>query len=336
MRPLVSFLTCWQVNLLAWLAVMAFARPPLAISILVGGALVLVPLGRQLVRITTCEPPLVVTKLCDYLQLPAGWLLVTSCLLPQGGWAAAFAMPWFVMTLLCASEGAWRIVRSRWSMDAVLAKRTAMLFLAIGGGWAVVSRAGLRPMQFSDSIVLLTAVHFHYAGFLLPILTARVASTWPRWPGALLVLAVLAGVPLVGVGITFSPLVEVGAAIMLTAACIGVALGQLQMAAFTRSPHELVLLLISSISLLTAMALAAVYAMGEFTGAAYLTIETMIATHGVANSLGFAGCGIFAWRAAIKNVPKRDAGDSTSTQERRSTPLKQNQRSHAQTPVSKP
>ena len=50
-----------------------------------------------------------------------------------------------------------------------------LVYLAVGGVWTVIARAGLRPLGFPDLIVLLTAVHFHYAGFALPVLAGLVA-----------------------------------------------------------------------------------------------------------------------------------------------------------------
>jgi len=55
-----------------------------------------------------------------------------------------------------------------------------------------------------------------------------------------------------------------------------------------------VLTLVASLSLVSAMALGAVYAVGEFTGNRWLDIPTMIRTHGAFNAFGFAACGIAA------------------------------------------
>ena len=63
-------------------------------------------------------------------------------------------------------------------------------------------RAGLRPLGFPDLIVLLTAVHFHYAGFALPVLTGLVARVLGGPAAGAACLGVIAGVPLVAIGIT--------------------------------------------------------------------------------------------------------------------------------------
>jgi hypothetical protein len=52
-----------------------------------------------------------------------------------------------------------------------------MLYLPIGGAWLVASRLGIQPLGFGDTIVLLTAVHFHFAGFAAPVLAGLAGRT---------------------------------------------------------------------------------------------------------------------------------------------------------------
>jgi hypothetical protein len=238
-----------------------------------------------------------ILRIVRWLQTPAAMLLAASFLLDQGAPAAALAAPWLGVTLLVAAAGGLELWRCGWRLDARAAFIAAMLFLPVGGGWAVISRAGLRPQDFSHAIVLLTAVHFHYAGFVLPVLAGLTVRGGTSTAGRerLMLAAIIAGVPLVGVGISLSPQIEVAAAFLLSAGCVLLAARQLQVAAAARDPTTLALLGISSLALLSAMALAAVYAAGEFTGRQPLSIPTMIRTHGLANAIGFATCGLAGW-----------------------------------------
>jgi hypothetical protein len=102
-------------------------------------------------------------------------------------------------------------------------------------------------------------------------------------------------VPLVGVGIAISPLLEVVAAFLLVVACLGLALIQMRVAVSKRQPTVSTLLLMSGISLLAGMILAAIYAVGEYREDRLLEIEQMIPLHGAANAWGFALCGLLAW-----------------------------------------
>ena len=106
---------------------------------------------------------------------------------------------------------------------------------------------------------------------------------------------ILAAVPLVAIGITWSPLIEVLSAIVLAAACMTLAGLQLRIALSSRRAVRLTLLALSSMSLATAMPLAAAYAVSEYYGLAILDIPAMVIYHGLTNAFGFALCGLWAW-----------------------------------------
>ena len=61
------------------------------------------------------------------------------------------------------------------------------------------------------------------------------------------------------------------------------------------------------VALIAALALAAVYAVGEFTGQRLIDIPTMVRTHGAFNAFGFAACGIAAGLVG-KRADQRGAG----------------------------
>src|SRR5258705_449888 len=71
-----------------------------------------------------------------------------------------------------------------------------LVFLLVGGLWATASRAAMRPLGFDDTVVLLTANHFHYAGFIVPIVAGLAGRRLPGRLGDLTALGVIAGVPL--------------------------------------------------------------------------------------------------------------------------------------------
>jgi hypothetical protein len=103
------------------------------------------------------------------------------------------------------------------------------------------------------------------------------------------------GVPLVGVGITLSPALEVISALVLTIACTALAIQHWRLAFQCDHPTVLMLFAVSALSLLTAMALAAVYAIGHYLGTQWLDIPAMVPLHGLTNAIGFALCGLLAW-----------------------------------------
>ncbi|MCB0704738.1 MAG: YndJ family transporter [Saprospiraceae bacterium] len=80
----------------------------------------------------------------------------------------------------------------------------ALLYLLIAGMWLFAERAGFRPLGFDPLINLLTAIHFHFAGFLLTGLAALYTRNFPSHSDIYFNLALLGGAPLVATGITIT------------------------------------------------------------------------------------------------------------------------------------
>ena len=141
-----------------------------------------------------------------------------------------------------------------------------------------------------NEIIDLTAVHFHFAGFVLPAVALIVHAFAPRRLSETVAWGAVCATPLTAVGILVSPAIElVGAsAVALT----GMTLAILQWRIGWRAKPWL---LVSSASLLVSMPLALVYAVGEFTSTAWLTIPAMLRTHGALNAFGFALPAVIGW-----------------------------------------
>ncbi len=180
-----------------------------------------------------------------------------------------------------------------------------LLYLTVGAVWMLFNRLGYGPLGFGQTIVALTAVHFHYAGFAAPILAGlagrQIARARPAlWPMFRLVAAgVIAGIALVATGITlarYTPVVEVAAALIFAASLLMLSmLVLLAVVPTTRGRLAQLLLVISAASLVVTMLLAATYALGNFMGVPLIGIPRMVQFHGWLNAVGFAFCGLLAW-----------------------------------------
>jgi hypothetical protein len=288
---------------LAWLVVWATLRPEWVVMILLFAPLVCIPLGLAL--LFDQQDPGQVSRLWAVLKLvqPIGAAgLVASFAVPAGWFAALLALPWLIVTAIVALSGLGRLRKmTRRLPDLSLA--SGMTFLAIGAGWTVLSRYGARPLDFSDIIVLLTGVHFHYAGFALPVLTGLAGQTLRDRSSNAAASGVIIGVPLVAIGITvgrYAPLVEVMTALWLTGACLFVCFIQARWALRSASIARQSLLCLSSFCLLAGMALAGVYSIKTYLGKAWLEIDTMILWHGSINAFGFAFLGLLGWTVGEK------------------------------------
>ena len=273
-------------------------------------ALVLIPLVLDLVLpVDEASGGPKIFRAVRGLQFPAALLLLLSCSTPSGGWAAAVAAPWIVLTAMLAVAGLRRSLQRGLPPLWSLCHDAGLVFIAVGGAWTLADRLGLHPLGFGTDIVQLTAVHFHFAGLILPVVTGLVLREFPAsriadtagW-------GVLAGVPLVAVGITSSQLgqthaVEFFAALVLAGSAMIVALFQLRLATQTRRALGVrVCWAVAGFSLLAGMSLALLYsARPYFSPVPWLDLPWMRALHGTANALGFAFCALLGWRL---NEPK--------------------------------
>lgn len=243
--------------------------------ILWAGPLIVVPLGLQLLR------PQYESK--AWLPLASfAWLAAYA--LSPGMMAASLAGIWLVATVALLYE------QGRDPAKAPLLF-AAFLFLVIGAAWSVADRLGYRPLDFNPLIVLLTAVHFHYAGFALSLIAHLQTDAKAR---QFLVAGIWIGVPAVAIGITVTQLsgpwwVEASAVSILVATAYLLAVLQLRSSIRKNSAQAVRLLWgIGALALFAGMTLALAYGWRFQLRWEWLTMPLMYATHGVLNSLGFA------------------------------------------------
>lgn len=234
-----------------------------------------------------------------------GWFETTAALLvsfslcvPSGGGAAWMAVPW----LLIRSWLAIKAMRKPTNFCLTCSR----VFPAIGAAWLVAHRANWTPWNFDPLIVLLTAAHFHHAGFTLPLMAGLNAKARPSWLTQSSCIAILAGVPLVAAGITCThfgvmKFVEPVGVTILFAGALGVAVAQIQRGVEKeRGIMTRVGFVVSGASLLVAMLLALGFGLRSVLPNLALTMPQMWMMHGTLNAFGFGWCGILAWRGASR------------------------------------
>ncbi|MGK0365082.1 MAG: hypothetical protein ACI85O_002146 [Saprospiraceae bacterium] len=160
------------------------------------------------------------------------------------------------------------------------------LFLSIGGAWAFADRISFRPLDFEPIIVLLTVAHFHYAGFLLALITTLALENQESSLAKIVGWFVIAGTPLVATGITTTQLgmpfwIEIVAVTVMALGGMGV--GFLH---FKRAKGKYnVLWKLGAIGLFCGMILAMMYGWRYIFPNEWLAIPKMYAYHGTANSV---------------------------------------------------
>jgi len=301
-RPLSGLYSC-LIGGAIWVVVVGCRQPaPFALEwgqcLLLLGPLVLVPLGLHLVQDDTGADGL--GRLAAVSQAPAALALVGASCLPPGWTAGLLALPWLLVTLLIA---AWGVVRARRRRSAKrdLWCNIAFLYLAVGGGWVVFDRLGARPLDFAPVIVLLTGIHFHFAGFVLPLCTGLALRQRADVLTKVTAVMVIAGVPLVAAGITATQLgwgsiTESATACFLATAGGACAAIHLRLAWQESLPRKARLLFdLAGTALLFSMIFAGLYGLRFIVPLSWLDIPWMRAWPGTANALGFSLPALLGW-----------------------------------------
>lgn len=278
-----------------WLVLMAWRAADglnLVVPLFLLAPLVLVPFGLRLVG----EGPwLRIARAAQPLGAAGATL---SFLLPVGPAVAAVAAAWLAVAAVLALHGLGRLWSRRTLHLPELCVDVGLLALPVGAGALVLSRLGAMPLGFGEPIVLLTAGHFHYAGFATLVLTGRAgrALATPRGAYRLAAVGTLTGTPMLAAGITLSPTLELaGAAVLVTALLLSslITLSRIQPRLAPGLGRSLIT--VSAASVWVGMALAAAYAWGEFRGEPVLGLIDMARLHGCTKAIGYALCGLVGW-----------------------------------------
>jgi hypothetical protein len=264
--------------------------------------LVIVPLGLSLVPGQHAQGSMRLFRVAVMVQPLAAVATIASFFLEKGLPSAALSAAWLILTGIVGLFGLTRLLTrglyplEESSVDA------GLLYLPVAGGWLVVYRYGIQPFDFGETIIVLTAVHFHFAGFAAPIIAGmagRLLTKSEQSPGRLfpfVVFALIAAMPLIAAGITFSPWLGLAGTVLLTTGLVMLAvitIGKVLPQVNSRLGRSL--LLVGSLSSCVAMVLACLYAYSIVTHTLILRIPTMAMSHGLLNAFGFATCSLFAW-----------------------------------------
>lgn len=310
---------------LAVLARMGIARFGVIELMFLLAPLVIVPLGLELGRARGKRG---LAGLAQTLQPVGAACAVVAMLWPPGKWVGVAAAGWMVVCGLAAIAGASGLLESfRDRVKEVaggapstrsgqvratfgdVAANVALVDLAVGGAWLVASRLGMRPMGVQEPIGLLTAVHFHFAGFataMIASVTLGCAEKGRRWLRGV-VMAVLVLPVVVAAGFVASPALKMAAAFAFSISVAGLAMGVVRVSSRVEAGSARVFLRMAAGAVFAGVALSATYAVTDFLKSDALTIPRMATTHGVLNGVGFCLCGLLGWlvESSERRVPSR-------------------------------
>ena len=266
--------------------------------------LVIVPMGFELTaRIEAGSKLSGTERIARYVQLPTALFAVASYFCSRRISAAAFVVPWIICCGFLSLGALVRIARGAFSRLGLTCTAVAFLYISVGTAWLLASRLGLTPIGFQEPIVLLTAVHFHYAGFAAPLLAQSNAralasrGTNQAVPAIFKVVAagILLGPAFLAAGFIIGPRLKLVAAVLLVVSVISLALSFLPALREVTNTRAKRLIGVAAASALFLMALAGLWAVGDFPLQSFVHLNEMARFHGTANAFGFTLCGLLGW-----------------------------------------
>ena len=266
-------------GLVVWLAALAFLPASLAARILLLAPLVIIPRLLALLPARSW-----IARLAGWPAFFAAVPLVVAFGLPQGPLAGAFVVPWAAVALVGAAAAIAHGVPNLPSLFRPpnlpdLGIDVALGFLAVGAGFALVDRLGTET-GFSPVIVLLTATHFHFAGFGLLGVTSLLARSRSSLRAS--VAGLIVGIPITAAGFVLhsDPIGAVGALFVgLAGIGVGLALvfgGRPDLTAWVSR--------LAGAALLVGMPMGIAWSLSLLFHVAFLDLDTMIRTHGALNA----------------------------------------------------
>ncbi len=231
-----------------------------------------------------------------YLLGPGAALIIPSFFLADRRQAGALTCLWLLVAAAVALDGLARLIRTRLKSFQEFCFAFGEGYMLIGALWLLASRLGLQPVGFHEPIVLLTAVHFHYAGLMAAVLAGLAASTLRTslFLRIALSCAVL-GPGLLGLAFLVGPKLKLAAVGLMVIGECAIAIRTFRIGLAETRGIGGRLLLVASACVLLGMALAGLWAVGEYPLHAFVNLEQMARYHGVLNSVGFGLCSLVGW-----------------------------------------
>ncbi|MGM9943288.1 MAG: YndJ family protein [Lysinibacillus sp.] len=252
----------------------------------------------QLVFVPTVVQLIVRLKGWEQVILAVGMVAVTVlCFEPSVFLLEVIcAALYFLATCIIAKKGLERFLNRGFTNLAEIMIDAGFLYVAIGGAWYFAYIAQIDT-GFSPIITWLTAIHFHYSGFMLCVSLGLFGRLYTRKLYEPIALIIVSGPLLVALGITFSTVIEIVSVTLYVVAIFMLFIMTFQV----RMP------LMQAISIrLTIGALcftiiwSFLYAYGNFSGQVIVDIPNMLDFHGRINCFVFGVFTVIGWAV---NVP---------------------------------
>ncbi len=212
------------------------------------------------------------------------------------------AAVYFIFTIIIACYGVSRFLQRGFSHVEEFAIDMGLIYLALGGAWFFAYEAHIDT-GFPPLITWLTAIHFHYSAFLLPVFVGFLGRLQKNVLYKVICTIILLSPMIVALGITFSRWLELLSVILYIIGLYGLIVLSFLTRFFSYNQKRLVRISFAALGITIGFSL--LYALGSGWGLFIVTIDFMLLFHGTLNCILFALCGIFGWSLAIPKSTHR-------------------------------
>ncbi|MFD2043882.1 YndJ family protein [Ornithinibacillus salinisoli] len=202
------------------------------------------------------------------------------------------AMIYFGFTMAIALIGLRRFLHRGFEQLEEGLIDAGLIYLAIGGGWFFAFEVGIDT-GFSSILTWLTAIHFHYSAFLLPIFVGFLGRLYKPKLYLIIGFLILVSPIIVALGITFSPIIEVLSVILYIIGIYGLIVLTYRTPFHVSLQKWLIRISFAAVGITILFSL--LYAVGNSTKLFTVTIDFMLRFHGITNAVVFASIGIIGW-----------------------------------------
>lgn len=299
LHPLSILLKLLTLTTVAVLIESSPTQPTWAIVMVLFAALFLVPIAFQ--QIKKSQSLFRMYRYGLICQLLCALSLAMSFLMERGIGAGIFAIPYAVWCMEILFYGL-KIEQKLTYISTLI----TFGFLANASLWLVFDRFGVQPLGFSMWIVILTGVHFHFAGFALMACLSLFLYQSPqnRFIQTAIFLTVI-GIILTALGIVATQLGYGQTLESISGTWVAVSsffIGLFFMKkSFKQAQPTKALWFVGGLCLVLAMVLASLYALRSVAPIEELTLPIMQALHGTLNALGFGNLVLVGW--ALRKTP---------------------------------
>ncbi|WP_246031498.1 YndJ family protein [Salibacterium salarium] len=289
-----TFWTVGCLNVLLFLVIIIFSAHAPYFLMLTAAQLLYVPFTLHVIM--NKDKSWIATYLPS-LSIPVFLAVFLLHITDQTALDTLLATLYFVFTILIALYGITRFLKRGFVHFEEFIIDMGFFYIMIGGAWFLAYEANIDT-GFSTILTWLTSIHFHYASFLLLVFVGLLGrlhkSSIYIWISWMVIIAPI----LVAAGISYSPVLELVSVLVYIIGIYGFIV--LSFKVTFQHTMQKFFVRISFCSLGLTILFSLLYTVSHWARAFEVTIDFMLYSHGVMNTVLFALMGLAGWSM---NVP---------------------------------